>query len=211
MSIKRLFPLFVIVLSFAIGAYFYPQMPSQIVSHWNESGVADGYMQKFWGIFLVPFILVFLYLLFQILPSIDPKKQNLKDFRGSFDNFINIFFVFMFGVYLFTISWNLGYKYDIMRFFSIGFAFFIYSLGVLVERAKMNWFIGIRTPWTLSSEKVWNDTHRVGGRVYKIAALLSLFGVLAGQYAIFFVMLPLIGVSFYLVIFSYFDFKNQQK
>jgi len=206
-----LFPVLIIVLAFAVGAYCYPQMPEQIVSHWNAQGVADGYMPKFWGIFLLPFMLIFLFLLFIYLPKIDPKKQNVEGFRASFDNFINVFFVFMFGIFTYTISWNLGYKFSIMKYMAVGFAIFVYFLAVLIQNAKMNWFVGIRTPWTLSSEKNWNDTHRLGGKLYKIAAAISLLGLISDKYAIFFVVLPLLIVSFYLVLFSYLEYKNNLK
>ncbi|MEI8143615.1 MAG: DUF1648 domain-containing protein [Candidatus Berkelbacteria bacterium] len=210
MNIKRIFPIFIILLSFGIAIFYYPQMPPQIASHWNASGVVDGYMSKFWGLFFLPILLFFLYLLFIFLPMIDPKKENVKDFRNNFDNFINAFFVFMFGIYLFTIAWNLGYKIDIMKFFAIGFAVFIYFLAILIEKAKMNWFIGIRTPWTLSNEKVWDDTHRLGGKAYKIAAALSLLGLFTGKYALAFIALPLVLVSFYLVIYSYLEYKKEK-
>ncbi len=208
MTTKKIVPLVIIVLAFLTGAYFYPQMPPQVVSHWNAQGVADGYMSKFWGIFLMPMMLVFLYLLLEFLPKIDPKRKNVESFRGKYDDFIIYFFVFMFGIFLLTISWNLGYKISIMKFFAIGFAGLSYTLSKLVGGAKMNWFMGIRTPWTMSNEKVWDDTHALGGKLYKYGAVLSLLGFFSDKYTIFFVIMPLMTISFYLVLFSYLDFKK---
>ncbi len=74
----------IILLSFAVGAYFYPQMPDRVVSHWNAGGEADGYMSRFWGLFLMPIISAVMVMLFLIIPKIDPLKENVKKFRKYF-------------------------------------------------------------------------------------------------------------------------------
>lgn len=86
-----------------------------------------------------------------------------------------------------------------------------YSIGTLVSDAKPNYFIGIRTPWTLASDEVWNKTHQIGGKLYKLAALVTLLGLFFGDLALIFMFLSIFGVSIYLVIFSYLEFKKEQK
>jgi uncharacterized membrane protein len=85
-----------------------------------------------------------------------------------------------------------------------------YYLGILVENAKQNWFIGIRTPWTLSSEKVWNKTHKIGGKLFKVAGLIAFAGILFQDYAIYFVLVPVILIAVYLVIYSYFEYQKSK-
>ena len=84
-----------------------------------------------------------------------------------------------------------------------------YSIGILLEKAKRNWFIGIRTPWTLSSDKVWDKTHKLGSKLYKYAAVFPLLGIVFQNYAFYLTIFSLVGVSLYLVVYSYLEFKKE--
>ena len=101
----------IIIISFAIGIYYYPQMPDKMASHWNAQGEVDDYMSKFWGLFLMPLVSVGMLLLFILIPKIDPLKKNIQKFRKYFDNFIVLIFLFLFYVYLLTIFANLNFKF----------------------------------------------------------------------------------------------------
>ncbi|CAG0996951.1 Immunity protein SdpI [Flavobacteriales bacterium] len=201
----------IVLLSFAIGIYVFPQMPEKIASHWNAQGEVNGYMSKFWGIFLMPFISVGLFLLFMIIPRIDPRKSNIEKFRKYYDNFILLIFVFLFYIYLLTIFWNMGFRFNMITLLSPAFAILFYYSGVLIENAKMNWFIGFRTPWTLSSEKVWDKTHKIGGRLFKIAGIIAIGGILFQNYAIFFIIVPILLAAIYSVVFSYIEYQKEIK
>jgi len=97
---KKLFsnygPYVLILISFGLGAYFFPQMPDKMASHWNIKGEADGYMSKFWGLFLMPIISLGLFLPFLLISKIDPLKANIEKFREYFDGFIVLIMVFLF-------------------------------------------------------------------------------------------------------------------
>ena len=86
-----------------------------------------------------------------------------------------------------------------------------YFVGIVTEKAKRNWFIGIRTPWTLSSDIVWNKTHKIGGKLFKIAALIAFSGLFFPKYAILLVIVPVILVALYTIVYSYFEYKKQKK
>jgi uncharacterized membrane protein len=90
-------------------------------------------------------------------------------------------------------------------------AVLFYYCGVLVENAEKNWFIGIRTPWTLSSDSVWKKTHKLGGKLFKINGVIALLGMLFGQWAFFFVIVPAIFVSFYTILYSYLEYQKEKK
>lgn len=83
-----------ILFSFIVSIYFYPQMPEKMASHWNVQGEVDGYMSKFWGLFLMPFVLIGIGLLFVAIPRIDPLKANIEKLRKYCDGFI-ICFLFL--------------------------------------------------------------------------------------------------------------------
>jgi len=200
----------IIALSFAVGFYFYPQMPEKMASHWNAEGKVDGYISKFWGLFLMPIISLVMVLLFLLIPKIDPLKENIQKFRKYFDRFIVLIMLFLLYLYLLTIFWNLGGRFNMIYTMVPALAVLFYYIGIMVENAKRNWFIGIRTPWTLSSEAVWDKTHKIGGKLFKIAALIALFGIFFGKYAIFFTIIPVILVAVYTFIYSYFEYQKEK-
>ncbi len=199
----------IILLSLATGVYFYPQMPEKIASHWNVEGQVDGYMSKFWGLFLMPFISIGLLLLFLIIPKIDPLKANIEDFRKYYDRFIVLVILFLFYLYLLTILWNTGIRFNMIAFLAPAFSILFYYAGILTENAKRNWFIGIRTPWTLSNDKVWEKTHKIGGKLFKVAGVIALLGIIFQDYALLFILAPVIIVVISTIIYSYFEYKKE--
>ena len=201
----------IILFSFFIGIYFYSKMPDIMASHWNAQGEVDGYMTKFWALFLMPLISFGLFFLFLIIPKIDPLKENIAKFRKYFDTFVVLIISFLFYIYLLTIFWNLGSKFSMNLWLLPAVAVLFYYCGILIKNAKRNWFIGIRTPWTLSSDKVWEKTHQLGSRLFKILAFIILIGIFSETCAVCFVLIPAIFISIYLIIFSYFEYQKETK
>ena len=200
----------IILLSFAIAGYFYPQMPERMASHWNARGEVDGYMSKFWGLFLMPFISLGLSAFLVMIPKIDPLKANIEKFKKYYYGFMILLLIFLLYLYLLTILWNLGLGFNMLQLLAPAFGILYYFCGVLIEKAKRNYFIGIRTPWTLSSEKVWDKTHFIGGRLFKAAGLVALLGVFFPSYAILFVLIPVILVSLFTIVYSYFEYQRER-
>ncbi|MFH1447895.1 MAG: SdpI family protein [Candidatus Micrarchaeota archaeon] len=203
--------LVICVMFFAMALYFYPQFPEKVASHWNAGGEVDGYMPKFWGVFLFPLISVFLAILFILIPLIDPLKSNIEKFRHYYDRFIIIVMLFFLYIYILTILWNTGTRFDMSALLAPAIGILIYYCGVLMENAKRNWFIGIRTPWTLSNDKVWNKTHKLGARLYKIAGVVAFLGVFLQSFASYLMVLPIVLASIYCVVYSYFEYQKQVK
>lgn len=211
MKISKIITLTIILLSFLVGFYFYSQMPERMASHWNIRGEVDDYLPKFWGLFLMPIISLVMFLLFLFIPQIDPLKANIKKFRKYFDVFVMLIILFLFYIYLLSILWNIGWRFDIGRLMVPALGLLFYYCGILVENAKMNWFIGIRTPWTMSNEKVWEKTHKVGGKLFKIAGVIAFLGVFLPAYAFSLVFIPVFCVTIYTVIYSYLEYKKEKK
>jgi len=200
----------ILLISFFMSFYFYPQMPEEIAIHWNLSGEPDSYTPKLLGVFLMPIFSSILLLFFLIIPKIDPLKQNIQIFRKYYDWFIVLMIGFFFYLHLIILLWNSGMRFSMVQAFAPAFALLFYYCGVLVENAKRNWFIGIRTPWTLSSEKVWDKTHKLGGKLFKMVGLIALLGIFFEGYAVVFLIVPVIIVAFYLIIYSYFEYQKEE-
>lgn len=201
----------VILLTCAFTVLSYPQLPDVIVSHWNAAGEADGYLPKFWGLVLVLLLMVGCTVLFAVLPRIDPLRKNYEQFRDYYEGFILIFTLFLFGIQLQVILWGLGIRLtpNLTLPPLIG-ALFIY-IGFFMEHVEPNWFVGIRTPWTLSSASVWRKTHQRGGMLFKLAGGVSVIGVLTGRYAWLFILVPVLAVAIYTVVYSYVEYFREKK
>ncbi len=202
--------LILIGISFIVGALAFPYMPDRVASHWNAQGTVDDYMSKFWGIFLLPIMLAAMFLIYIIIPKIDPLKSNIESFRKYYDAFWLALTVFLMYIFALVLAWNFGYRFNFSVMLIPAMAAFWYCIGGLLEKSKRNWFIGIRTPWTLSSDVVWEKTNALGGKLFKIAALFALFGLFFqnSEVLAIFIIVPLAGVALFAIVYSYIEYKK---
>ena len=204
--------LVIILLLFLFGAFIYDKMPDQMASHWGTNDVVDGYMGRFWGVFMMPLMSMFILALFLVLPSIDPLKENIIAFRKEFNLFILVMLIFLVYVWLLTLLWNLGFtSFNMGTAILPALGFLFVFIGYLIRKSKRNWFIGIRTPWTLSSDTVWAETHRIGGTLFMISGFFAVLGVFFGDYGIWFTLLPILSSSLFLYVYSYILYQRETK
>ena len=199
----------ILVMMFAASAAFYGQLPDQIPSHWNAAGEGNGYMPKFWGLFLMPLITGGVILLFLVIPKIDPLKSNIRKFMGYFDGMIVTMAGFMAYLHALIILFSLGYTFNMTQLLIPAMGLLFIYIGFLLGKVKKNWFVGIRTPWTMSSDKVWDKTHKLGGTLFKASGIITLFGLVFTGYEIWFMIIPVIASAMYLVVYSYFEYRKQ--
>ncbi len=199
----------VILVSIAFSIYFYPHMPEQMASHWDFQGEVNGYMPKFWGLFLMPIISAVMLGLFILLPKIDPLRRNVKKFMNYYNAFIIVLIVFFAYIHAVSILLNFGLEMNMSYLMIPAMAFLFWFIGVLLGKAKRNWFIGIKTPWTLSSDTVWNKTHELGATLFKICAGLFLSGLFFPQWIIYIVLVPIICIVVFLFFYSYYLYKKK--
>ena len=203
--------LILILLTIALSMMAANTLPDRIASHWDANGVVNGYQSKAAFIWTMPGIMVLTALLMLFLPKIDPKKASFMDMRDKYHLFIVAVMIFMFALQIYIILQNMGFKFNIILWMIPLFASLMVATGFLLERATMNWFVGIRTPWTLSSPVVWKKTHRLGGLLFKICGLITLLGLFFEPVAFLFIMIPMLGVSFFIVVYSYIIYQQEQK
>jgi uncharacterized membrane protein len=195
------------------GLLLWDRLPDPMASHWNVNDQVDGYMSRFWGVFLLPLITLGMFVLFLIIPSIDPLKANIAQFREAFNLFIVLMVMFMVYIYSLTLAWNLGYtgfKMSEAMLPALGLLFIF--IGFMLRQAKRNFFIGIRTPWTLSSDRVWEETHRLGAVLFMISGALAFIGGLFGGTTAFWLMfIPIMGSTLFLLVYSYVLYQRETK
>lgn len=205
--------LLMILIATAAGLLLWNQLPDPMASHWNINDEVDGYMPKFWGVFFMPLVTLGLFGLFLIIPNIDPNKANIAEFRESFNLFIVLFVVFMLYIHGLTLAWSLGYTgFKISNALLPAMGLLFIFIGFMLRRAKRNFFIGIRTPWTLSSDSVWEKTHRVGAVLFMASGALAFLGGLFGGVTAFWMLfIPLIGSVIFLLVYSYVLYQRETK
>lgn len=195
------------------GLLLWNQLPDPMASHWNINDQADGYMSRTWGVFMMPLITLGMLVLFLVIPSIDPLRANIAQFRGAFNLFIVLIITFMVYIYGLTLAWNLGYtgfRMSSAMLPALGLLFIF--IGFMMRQARRNFFIGIRTPWTLSSDTVWEETHRIGAVLFMISGALAFLGGFFGGITAFWLMFaPLMGSTIFLLMYSYVLYRRETR
>lgn len=167
-----------VVAGLAAGALAWPELPATMDVHWNAAGEADGTAPKAVGVLLIPGLSVALMAVFGLLPRIDPLGENVADFRRHYDTFAVLLVTFLTGVHGVVLAVNLGVDVPTTPVVLVATGGVLAYVGVLLGHAEPNWFVGVRTPWTLSSERVWRRTHDLGGPLFVVAGVvLALAGI----------------------------------
>jgi uncharacterized membrane protein len=148
------------------------QLPAQVPTHWGLDGQVDGWSPRALGAFLLPVVATGIVLLRLAVPRIDPRGGNVERFRPEFHLMLNLVVAFLLVLHVATLGAALGWGIDVTAVVSVGLGFLLVGMGNYLPRVRSNFFLGIRTPWTLSSDGVWRATHRLGGRLFVAAGLV---------------------------------------
>ena len=208
---REIIILLIILASIAVSLYAYPIVPEQMTSHWNAAGQVNGYIPKLLGLALMPVISIGAFLLFLVIPRIDPLRRNIAKFRAYFDIFIVMMMLFLLYLHGVLILANIGFTFNMMQVLAPALGAVFYYSGVLIGHAKKNWSIGIRTPWMMSSERVWNETHKIGGKLFKAAGIIAFLGIFFPDYAILLIFVPVVAVLVYTFVYSYVLYQKKRK
>jgi uncharacterized membrane protein len=206
------FVVMLMVFSYLLSLIALPYLPDEVAIHWNAAGEADGYSNKWFGVFILPLAMTWGLLLMTLLPKMDPEKANYEKFKGSYNMLINVFALFFIAFHIVTLAYNLGFPVDVGLFVPIGVGILFIVLGNYMPKFKHNYFVGIRTPWTLANETVWNKTHRIGGKVFVLmgfALMLTVF--IEGIWNFILFLAITLGGTVYLFVQSYLYFRKEQR
>lgn len=155
------------ILPLIVTIVMFNRLPQQIPMHWDFQGQVDSWYPKFPGAFILPAIAIIITAMVSIVPKLDPKRENYEKFKPQY-LMIRFLLVIIFVVLDFvTIAISMGAEFirvDFVAKLIAGILFIV--IGNLMPKFKHNYFVGIKTPWTLSNEDVWQKTHRHGGMVW---------------------------------------------
>lgn len=213
MMLKKELPLITIVLlPFIYLVYIWNQLPEQVPMHWNIKGEIDRYGDKV-ELLIIPILLPLLvYLIFLVIPKIDPKNKLNK--MGSKFHKIKVLVTIFMSILALVIIYsarNQSFSNPNYTVLLIGILYII--LGNYLKTIKSNYFIGIRTPWTLEDERVWKETHKLGGKMWFIGGILIvLSSMVLDQKTNLILFLIITGIITIIpIIYSYIRFKKKTK
>ncbi|MDB4874170.1 MAG: hypothetical protein JWM41_616 [Gemmatimonadetes bacterium] len=170
---RKWYPMALFVVAAAASIYAYPRLPDRVPTHWGVHGQIDGYGSKWMTLILMPLMVLGLWGLFRVLPTIDPRRENYARFADAYDLIVNSVLSLLVAMHLLIIAATLGVPINVSRVAVIAVGLLLIVIGNVLPRARPTWFVGIRTPWTLSNDRVWERTHRVGGYLMVIAGVLA--------------------------------------
>ncbi len=212
-TIKTELPAILIIISSAVlSIFFYYKLPEVVVTHWNFAGEPNGWMSRLWASVMLPAMTVGIYLLFLGLPYLDPKKERYANFAKIYHIFKNVILLFLVLIFLISNLNNLGYNLPINIYIPLLVGILFVIMGNYFGKIKQNWFIGIRTPWTLSSNEVWNKTHRMGGKLFILGGvLIAVSGIapITWRLPLFISAMIILAVGTF--GYSYFVYYNEKK
>ena len=192
LSTKDWICIILVITMFLINMSVYLQLPEKMASHWSVGGQVDGWMDKFWGTYLIPIISIFMIGLFLLIPKIMVFKENFEKFKDVYDNFKIIFTGFMFILNLVVVFSNLGYDIPVGIVVAGLAAVLLFYMGHIMPKLKRNYFIGVRTPWSLADDKNWEKTQIFGGKVMKVMAVFLVLAFLFQEYFYYLFMIPIV-------------------
>jgi uncharacterized membrane protein len=153
-------------------------LPERVPTHWNFRGEVNGWSGRAFGAFFAPTLALLLWLGLPLLRLLDPRRQNYERFDATFFTLVNFIVLFTGAMHVMMMGNALGWPIDMGRaaFALIGVVFIV--LGNLLPRVRSNWWMGVRTPWTLESERVWRETHRLAGWTFVGAGVIAIAATL---------------------------------
>lgn len=162
--------------AFALAVY--ARLPQRVPSHWNVHGEVDGWMEKPWGPLMMPLMATGALALLWLLRRVDPRARNIERFGDEWLLLVNLTLALFAVLEVVMLGHALGWPVDVDRAVPVAVGLLLVGVGNYLPRIRSNWFMGIRTPWTLDNERVWRATHRVGGRTFVAAGLVMMVSAL---------------------------------
>ena len=196
-----------IAIPIAASIYLYPSLPEQIPTHWNLAGEVDDYTPKPWGVLILPLAAVFIFLVMKLIPMISPKGFRTDQFQGVINIFTVTLVGFMSAVALLVLIAATGRNVHVNEVIFAGVGLLFIVLGNYLGKVRKNFFIGIRTPWTLASDEVWSRTHRLGGWVFVLIGFFLFINAFV-QFPELWLIGAIVAVALVPVVYSFVIYRN---
>jgi len=196
--------------SAAASVWFYANFPERVPTHWNAAGEIDGWSSAGFAAFFFPALITAMYLLLVFLPAADPQKKRYEEFSRPYQAIRFALVAYLTMLYFVTSFIGLGYQISVPKVMALSIGRLLIVLGNFMPKFRKNWFVGIRTPWTLSDEDIWNRTHRVGGKLFTLGGILvMLTALMAAEWSFASLMIIIFSVTVATVGYSWWLWRGK--
>lgn len=212
-NLKKEWVLWVIlILPFVFLLFIWDRLPEQIATHWNSKGEADGYNSKKFGALFTPLLNVAIYILLLLIPRIDPRKKNYDLFQGPYFMIRLSLTIFLTTMHMITLYIALGHSLEISKIAPSAVFILLIIMGNYMGNIRSNYFVGIRTPWTLENEEVWKKTHQFAGKLWFILGIMGLaITIIWNNYPEIILVTLIIIIVLSPIVYSYLLYKKIEK
>ena len=193
--------------SFLFSAAVYLWLPDQIPSHWNLAGEVASTMSKTWGAFMMPLIMLGLYGVFRVIPALSPKGYGIDAANSGFVGIRVAVFALFALLNLLILFAALGVPIAMGSAVSMAVGGLLAVLGWFLDRLPRNFYVGIRTPWTIVDEDNWTRTHRLGKWLFMAAGLVMVVGGIMGANA-FVIVAAALAAGLVPMVYSYLIYRQ---
>lgn len=211
--LQRWYPVLLAALGALLSVVVYSRLPSSLAIHWDLDGNPNGWMPRPIGAFFGPVFLLLLWQLLRLAPRIDPRQENYARFGGAYDTIVAGVLLLVLATHVITILFALGIHVPIGRLVPALVGVLFVVMGNVMPRLRSNWWFGVRTPWTLSNERVWARTHRLAGYCMAGAGILMVLAALALPVSL---ELPVVlgaavAAALAPIVYSYLTWRREQQ
>ncbi|CAN5892330.1 SdpI family protein [soil metagenome] len=209
-SLRTELPQWVLIAGmFALAAVTWSSAPDRIPIHWDVSGQPDDYAGKFVGLLGLPMMAVGLYLLLRVLPRVDPLGVNYAKFENVYLIVRYATLILLVAIYGLINLWIRDIKLDFSVIVPVLVGALFVVLGNYLGKVRQNWFLGIRTPWTLTSSLSWVKTHRLGGwLLVAVGSAIVVSGLAGFSWTAAFILVSLAATALLLAVYSYLIWRS---
>ena len=200
----------IIAAMFALAAIVWRGAPDSLPVHWGLSGAPDRYGNKVEALLMPPLLALGVYMLMLVVPRLDPGRANYANFRSAYTLIRYAVLLVIAAFYVVTLLVGVAsWQFDMGRIAPAIIGIVFVALGSVMGKLRPNWFVGIRTPWTLSSKRAWSKTHRLGGWLFVALGVMFMVGALSTSPVLR--VMPLVAVAVVVLVlfaYSYVQWRN---
>lgn len=187
----------------------YNQLPERIATHYDMNGNADGWSGRLAAAWLLPAMAVLMLIVFAMLPRISPRLENFRKFEETYWVVANAMVGILCVMHVLLLGRALNWPIDVSSSMLLGMGVMFMVIGNVMPRMHSNWWMGIRTPWTMESEEVWRETHRLAGRTFLVGGAVTIVAALLPvSIRMYVAMSALVIAGFVPVVYSYFVWRR---
>ncbi|MDD5251315.1 MAG: DUF1648 domain-containing protein [Patescibacteria group bacterium] len=202
----------VLVVTALASAAAWNFLPAVVPAHWGVNGQPDGWWSRTAAVLFLPLFTAGLAILLAFVPRFDPLRVNIAVFANAYARFRLAFVLFMAFLQAATLLAGAGVAVPMVPVISVAMAALLWEVAWLLPQTRRNYSIGLRLPWTLESDAVWETTHHFGGLVFRwLAGAIALSACLPAPVPFLVMMFGILIAITVIVVFSYREYRRQNR